>query len=155
MVVLTGNGTMVLDPLIPTRSHHSHFGLFLRRHRSASSLVGRLKFGVFNNGVLCDSIANPKLFVSTEIVLSTNFNLFKFLFTEKKKRIYDQYGKDGLNGDGGRRHYSKSHRPYHGSQFDEFDIMGGFPFVFRPPEEVFREFFGVNSPFSEIFAGKF
>ena len=31
--------------------------------------------------------------------------------------------------------------------------MGGFPFVFRPPEEVFREFFGVNSPFAELFNG--
>jgi len=32
--------------------------------------------------------------------------------------------------------------------------MGGFPFVFRPPEEVFREFFGVNSPFADFFRGK-
>ncbi|KAL5287241.1 DNAJB6 family protein [Megaselia abdita] len=77
---------------------------------------------------------------------------FSKFFGEKKRRIYDQYGKDGLNGDGGRRPYGRSHRQYQSSQFDDFDIMGGFPFVFRPPEEVFREFFGVNSPFSEIFA---
>lgn len=85
------------------------------------------------------------------------FLIFVFynLFAEKKRRIYDQYGKDGLNGDGGRRPYGRSHRQYQSSQFDDFDIMGGFPFVFRPPEEVFREFFGVNSPFSEIFAGEF
>lgn len=81
-----------------------------------------------------------------------SFNFF--FFTDKKRRIYDQYGKDGLNGDGGRRPYGRSHRQYQSTHgFDDFDIMGGFPFVFRPPEEVFREFFGANSPFSEIFAG--
>jgi len=78
---------------------------------------------------------------------------YEVLSDEKKRRIYDQYGKDGLNGDGGRRPYGRTHRQYQSSHFDDFDILGGgFPFTFRPPEEVFREFFGVNSPFSEIFA---
>lgn len=27
-------------------------------------------------------------------------------------------------------------------------------FVFRDPEDVFREFFGGNSPFDDLFAGK-
>lgn len=91
------------------------------------------------------------------IMILKHFNNFlNFVFLEKKRRIYDQYGKDGLNGDGGRRPYGRSHRQYQSSHFDDFDILGGgFPFVFRPPEEVFREFFGVNSPFSEIFAGEF
>ncbi|XP_017839322.1 dnaJ homolog subfamily B member 2 isoform X1 [Drosophila busckii] len=67
---------------------------------------------------------------------------------EKKRRIYDEYGKDGL----GDRAQSRSHARHHYTQdFDDFDIMGGFPFVFRPPEEVFREFFGVNSPFADFF----
>ncbi|XP_030554252.1 dnaJ homolog subfamily B member 6 isoform X2 [Drosophila novamexicana] len=67
---------------------------------------------------------------------------------EKKRRIYDEYGKDGL----GDRAQSRSHARHHYTHdFDDFDIMGGFPFVFRPPEEVFREFFGVNSPFADFF----
>ncbi|XP_059224677.1 dnaJ homolog subfamily B member 2 isoform X1 [Stomoxys calcitrans] len=71
---------------------------------------------------------------------------FQKLF-EKKRRVYDQYGKEGLLGERGHHRSSR----YHGHEFDEFDIMGGFPFVFRPPEEVFREFFGGNSPFADLF----
>ncbi|TMW52099.1 hypothetical protein DOY81_002816 [Sarcophaga bullata] len=67
---------------------------------------------------------------------------------EKKRRVYDQYGKEGLMGDRG-HHRSSRH---HSHDVDDFDIMsGGFPFVFRPPEEVFREFFGGNSPFADLF----
>ncbi|XP_065367341.1 dnaJ homolog subfamily B member 2 isoform X1 [Calliphora vicina] len=67
---------------------------------------------------------------------------------EKKRRVYDQYGKEGLLGDRG-HHRSSRH---HTHDFDDFDIMGGGnPFVFRPPEEVFREFFGGNSPFADLF----
>ncbi|KAM7344919.1 dnaJ heat shock protein family (Hsp40) member B6 mrj [Cochliomyia hominivorax] len=66
---------------------------------------------------------------------------------EKKRRVYDQYGKEGLLGDRG-HHRSSRH---HAHDFDDFNIMGDFPFVFRPPEEVFREFFGGNSPFADLF----
>lgn len=71
--------------------------------------------------------------------------------TEKKRRIYDQYGKEGLLG-----HNDANYGNHHGRrrhQHDPFEnefIFGGFPFVFRDPEEVFREFFG-GSPFDEIF----
>ncbi|KAH8277964.1 hypothetical protein KR018_011089 [Drosophila ironensis] len=68
---------------------------------------------------------------------------------EKKRRIYDEYGKDGLGDRGQTRSHARHH--YNTHEFDDFDIMGGFPFVFRPPEEVFREFFGVNSPFADFF----
>ncbi|EDV98231.1 dnaJ homolog subfamily B member 6-B isoform X1 [Drosophila grimshawi] len=68
---------------------------------------------------------------------------------EKKRRIYDEYGKDGLGDRGQTRTHSGYHYTTH--DFDDFDIMGGFPFVFRPPEEVFREFFGGNSPFADFF----
>lgn len=72
---------------------------------------------------------------------------YEVLSDDRKRRIYDQYGKDGLM-DHGDRHHRTSGR----HEFDEFDdILGGFGFVFRPPEEVFREFFGVNSPFAELF----
>ncbi|XP_053962129.1 dnaJ homolog subfamily B member 6 isoform X1 [Anastrepha ludens] len=66
---------------------------------------------------------------------------------EKKRRVYDQYGKEGLLGDRGNHRSSRHH---HSHDFEDFDIMGS-PFVFRPPEEVFREFFGVNSPFADLF----
>ncbi|XP_037805252.1 dnaJ homolog subfamily B member 6 isoform X2 [Lucilia sericata] len=72
---------------------------------------------------------------------------YEVLSDEKKRRVYDQYGKEGLLGDRG-HHRSSRH---HTHDFDDFDIMGGFPFVFRPPEEVFREFFGGNSPFADLF----
>ncbi|XP_034107523.1 dnaJ homolog subfamily B member 6 isoform X2 [Drosophila albomicans] len=73
---------------------------------------------------------------------------YEVLSDEKKRRIYDEYGKDGL----GDRAQSRSHARHHYTHdFDDFDIMGGFPFVFRPPEEVFREFFGGNAPFADFF----
>ena len=67
--------------------------------------------------------------------------------TEKKRRVYDQYGKDGLLGHN-ERQSSRSRRYHHD---DDFGM--GFGFTFRDPEDVFREFFG-NSPFSDIFGGK-
>ncbi|XP_005183612.1 dnaJ homolog subfamily B member 2 isoform X1 [Musca domestica] len=66
---------------------------------------------------------------------------------EKKRRVYDQYGKEGLLSDRGHNRSSR----YNAHEFDEFDIRSGFPFVFRPPEEVFREFFGGHSPFADLF----
>lgn len=56
-------------------------------------------------------------------------------FLEKKRRVYDQYGKDGLvNGSSrGRNRYD-----------DDFDLGGFGFFSFRDPEDVFREFFGAS-----------
>lgn len=73
----------------------------------------------------------------------TIFSLSFVLFPEKKRRVYDQYGKDGLLGHNERHHRSRRH------EYDDLD----FGFVFRSPDEVFREFFGVNSPFSDLFGG--
>lgn len=69
-------------------------------------------------------------------------NIIVFLL-ERKRRVYDQYGKDGLLGQNERSHRSRRH------DYDDFD----FGFVFRSPDEVFREFFGVNSPFADLFGG--
>ncbi|XP_044523502.1 dnaJ homolog subfamily B member 2 [Gracilinanus agilis] len=62
---------------------------------------------------------------------------YEVLSDKNKRDIYDRYGKDGLSG------AADSGSPWSGS--------GGFTFTFRNPDEVFREFFGSQDPFSEIF----
>ncbi|XP_075969571.1 dnaJ heat shock protein family (Hsp40) member B6 mrj isoform X1 [Anticarsia gemmatalis] len=63
-------------------------------------------------------------------------------FFERKRRVYDQYGKEGLNNGRGRRSAAD----------EDYDFgYASFPFTFRDPEEVFREFFG-GSPFGDLFA---
>ena len=61
------------------------------------------------------------------------------IFPEKKREIYDKYGKEGLTGEGR----------------NDFDFGGfdtGFThFQFRNPEDVFRDFFGGRDPFAEFF----
>ncbi|XP_018404470.1 PREDICTED: dnaJ homolog subfamily B member 6-like isoform X2 [Cyphomyrmex costatus] len=66
---------------------------------------------------------------------------YEVLSDEKKRRVYDQYGKDGLQMPGGKRRHG-----------DDFDSHFGGTFVFRDPEEVFREFFD-GIPFEDLFAG--
>ncbi|XP_043670810.1 dnaJ homolog subfamily B member 6-like isoform X1 [Vespula pensylvanica] len=61
---------------------------------------------------------------------------------EKKRRVYDQYGKEGLQMNGGKRRHESDFRPLFTT------------FVFRDPEEVFKEFFS-NSSFDDPFAGMF
>lgn len=56
------------------------------------------------------------------------------MISERKRRVYDQYGKEGLLGQNDRHHRTRRH------DYDDLD----FGFVFRSPDEVFREFFGGN-----------
>ncbi|CAB3369913.1 Hypothetical predicted protein [Cloeon dipterum] len=57
-------------------------------------------------------------------------------FFDKKRRVYDQYGKEGLNNGSATRR----------NRFED-DFNFGYPhFSFRDPEEVFREFFGGGIP---------
>ena len=71
------------------------------------------------------------------------------MIVEKKRRIYDQYGKEGLLGHNENNNYGHQRQRHH-QHYDQSDFIFGFPFVFRDPEEVFREFFG-GSPFDEMF----
>lgn len=76
---------------------------------------------------------------------------YEVLIDDKKRKIYDQYGREGLighNNDGfnyGRHNNRRQH-----TGMDSDFIFNGFPFVFRDPNDVFREFFG-GSPFDDVF----
>lgn len=65
---------------------------------------------------------------------------YEVLIDDRKRRVYDQYGKEGLQMPGGKRRHE-----------DDLDFSFDTAFVFRDPEEVFREFFG-GTPFDELFA---
>ncbi|GIY76731.1 dnaJ homolog subfamily B member 3 [Caerostris darwini] len=70
---------------------------------------------------------------------------YEVLSDEKKRKIYDQYGKEGLDGGG------KRMRRHHGRADSAFDPeFSFFQFSFRNPEDVFREFFG-GDPFADFF----
>ncbi|CAG5108996.1 Similar to dnajb6-a: DnaJ homolog subfamily B member 6-A (Xenopus laevis) [Cotesia congregata] len=64
---------------------------------------------------------------------------YEVLIDEKKRKIYDQYGKEGLQIPGNKRRHEDEYNPV----FNEW-------FVFRDPEDVFREFFQ-GSPFDDLF----
>jgi DnaJ-class molecular chaperone len=70
-----------------------------------------------------------------------------FIIVEKKRAIYDKYGKEGLinnaNSDGPSSARRSAHH-YAGPAFH---------FAFRDPFDVFREFFGGRDPFADLFGG--
>lgn len=68
---------------------------------------------------------------------------YEVLSDKKKREVYDRYGKSGLD------------RDFGFSDDDGAGHMGGagFHFHFRSPEEIFREFFGSDDPFKNIFGG--
>jgi len=75
---------------------------------------------------------------------------YEVLSDEKKRGIYDKYGKDGLTSGGGGSRPSNRRQQRAGDNFDE-EFSFGFPsFAFRDPFDIFREFFGRPDPFEEM-----
>ena len=77
---------------------------------------------------------------------------FSLIFYILCLQIYDQFGWEGLQnssssgGGGGPTRTRTRHARHH---FDPFDSYSNF--TFRDPEEVFREFFGNDDPFADLF----
>ncbi|XP_014252782.1 dnaJ homolog subfamily B member 6-like isoform X2 [Cimex lectularius] len=69
-------------------------------------------------------------------------------FFDKKRRMYDQYGREGLN-DRMPRGRSRTF-----NDADDLEGLFGFPFTFRDPEDVFREFFGNSGLFRDVGGGR-
>lgn len=69
---------------------------------------------------------------------------YEVLSDAKKKAVYDRYGKDGLKGSVPQENFQEFGfgRDFHG-------------FRFRSADEIFRDFFGGDSPFSSVFHDPF
>jgi len=82
---------------------------------------------------------------------------YEVLSDDKKRKIYNQYGKDGLinggSGNGGRRRSNQRH-PGHFDPFGQDFGPGFFSFSFRDPEDVFKEFFNTSDVTDLLFPGQ-
>ncbi|XP_037085532.1 dnaJ homolog subfamily B member 3-like isoform X2 [Pollicipes pollicipes] len=72
---------------------------------------------------------------------------YEVLSDEKKRKVYDRFGKEGLKNGATSSHH---HAPHGFPEPDLGFMFGGFSF--RDPEDVFREFFG-GDPFADFFDG--
>jgi len=90
-------------------------------------------------------------------MITSDYYILSFVFSDKKRKVYNQYGKDGLinggSGNGGRRRNHQRH-PGHYDHFGQDFVPGFFNFSFRDPEDVFREFFNTSDITDLLFPGK-
>ena len=79
--------------------------------------------------------------------------MFLICLIEKKRDIYDRYGKEGLNRQNGGGGGAEYHHHHHGGGRHDFDFepfgFSGFGggFHFRSPHDIFEEFFGTRNIF--------
>ncbi|CAH1736043.1 dnaJ homolog subfamily B member 6-like isoform X2 [Aphis gossypii] len=82
---------------------------------------------------------------------------YEVLSDDKKRKAYNQYGKDGLinggSGNGARRRSNQRH-PGHFDPFNQDFGPGFFSFSFRDPEDVFKEFFNTSDVTDLLFPGQ-
>ncbi|KAF0768011.1 dnaJ subfamily B member 6-like isoform X1 [Aphis craccivora] len=88
------------------------------------------------------------------------YNFFESPFHryfDKKRKAYNQYGKDGLinggSGNGARRRSNQRH-PGNFDPFNQDFGPGFFSFSFRDPEDVFKEFFNTSDVTDLLFPGQ-
>jgi len=74
---------------------------------------------------------------------------YEVLTDDKKRRIYDKYGKEGLESSGG-GHGSRNGSRRGDLDDDDIHVHGFQSFAFRDPFDIFREFFGGADPFEEM-----
>lgn len=92
---------------------------------------------------------NPENKEEAELKFKEISEAYEVLSDEKKRRIYDQYGKEGLINNRPTRRRSHNGFDYSDDDADFHFSFGSFSF--RDPNEVFREFFG-GDPFADFFA---
>ncbi|VVC42162.1 Hypothetical protein CINCED_3A008437 [Cinara cedri] len=79
---------------------------------------------------------------------------YEVLSDDKKRKVYNQYGKDGLiNGGSSNRRRNHQRHPGHYDPFGQDFGPGFFSFSFRDPEDVFREFFNTSDITDLLFPG--
>lgn len=97
---------------------------------------------------------NPGNQAEAEKMFKQISEAYEVLSDKQKRDVYDQYGKAGLNGNGGGggpssfRFGGFRSSPFFGSGNSHFHQHAHF----RDPFDVFREFFGGRDPFADFFS---